>query len=254
MPRNVWYSAGRALIVAYARLMLQLDVSGRGRIPAGGKLVVANHPSTGDPFCLALLFPEPLDMLLIESVFQLPLFGAYLRRAGQVCVSPGNGRVFEEVRRRLEAGRSVAIFPEGNVTPFDGRTLAPHSGAVRLSLLTGAPIVPIGIALHRQRVRRIQSSIGQRTLNGYWYLRGPYAMTVGEPVRFRGEPSDPAHVASILAIVMERIAALAAESERRLRRYLAGNLECHHDEAASSGEAAAPPCRETAGGCEGGSR
>jgi 1-acyl-sn-glycerol-3-phosphate acyltransferase len=218
MPRNVWYSAGRALIAVYARLLFNLDVSGHERIPAGGKLVVANHPCTNDPLCLTLLFPQPLDMLLTESAFHMPVFGAYLRRAGQVCVMAGDRRrAFDDARCRLEAGRSVAIFPEGNVTPFDGRTLTPRSGAARLALLTGAPIVPIGIALRRERIRHTRSSLGRRALNGYWYLRGPYAMTVGEPMRFHGEASNAARVGSVLAEMMRGIDALALESERRLR-------------------------------------
>jgi 1-acyl-sn-glycerol-3-phosphate acyltransferase len=218
MSRNVWYSAGRALIATYARLLFKLDVSGHERIPAGGKLVIANHPSTNDPFCLTLLFPQPLDMLLTESAFHMPVFGAYLRRAGQVCVAAGDGRrAFEDAQRRLEAGRSVAIFPEGNVTPFDGRALTPRRGAARLALLTGMPVVPIGIALRRERIRHTRSSLGRRTLNGYWYLRGPYAMTVGEPVRFHSEASDDERVGEVLTAMMNRVAALSRESERRLR-------------------------------------
>ncbi len=217
MPRNLWYSAGCAAIAAYARLMLELDISGRERVPAGPKLIVANHPSTSDPMYLPLLFREPIDMLLTDSAFRLPLLGSFLRRAGQVRVTNGDGSAFVESQRRLEAGRSVAIFPEGNVSPRHGGMLPPRTGAARLALLTGVPIVPIGIYLPRDRVRRVRASLGRRPLNGHWYLRGPYAMTVGQTLRYGGREDDAAQVTSVTHAITDALSILASESERRLK-------------------------------------
>ncbi len=216
MPRNTWYKAGRWVVAAYARLMIDLDIAGRDRVPDGPKLIVANHPSTSDPLYLPLAFRQPIDMLLIDSAFRLPLLGGYLRRAGQVRVARAGASAFVEARRRLEAGRSVAIFPEGNVSPRQGGTLPPRSGAARLALLTGLPVVPVGIHLPRERVRLVRSTIGRRQMNGHWYLRGPYSMTVGQPLRFDGDDGDETRVATVTRAIMDRIAALTGESERRL--------------------------------------
>lgn len=216
MPRNVWYRAGRWVVAAYARLMIDLDIAGRDRVPDGPKLIVANHPSTSDPLYLPLAFRQPIDMLLIDSAFRLPLLGGYLRRAGQVRVARAGESAFAEARRRLEAGRSVAIFPEGNVSPRQGGTLPPRSGAARLALLTGAPVVPVGIHLPRERVRLVRSTIGRRQMHGHWYLRGPYSMTVGQPLRFDGDDGDEARVATVTRAIMDCIAALTGESEQRL--------------------------------------
>lgn len=216
MPRNVWYAMGRWVIAIYARCLLDLSVAGRQHIPAGPKLIAANHPSTSDPMVLPLLFREPIDMLLIDSAFAIPLLGAYLRRAGQICVRRGDGSALTAARVRLEAGRSVAIFPEGNVSPRHGGTLPPRSGAARLALSTGVPVVPVGIALSRDRTRHIRVQLGRRALNGHWYVRGPYAMTAGRALRFDGSKDDAAHVASVTRTIMERIQALARDSERRL--------------------------------------
>jgi len=219
MSRNVWYSAGRATIAAYTRLMIDLYMSGRERIPAGCKLIIANHPSTSDPLYLPLLFPQPIDMLLIDTAFRVPVLSAYLRWAGQVCVMRGDGQAaFAEARRRLAAGRSVAIFPEGNVSLLDCGTLAPRSGAARLALLAGVPVVPVGIYLPHERIRHIRSAIGRKPLNGHWYLRGPYAMTAGQTMRFDGDVNDAGCVASVSDAMMERITALARESENRLTK------------------------------------
>jgi 1-acyl-sn-glycerol-3-phosphate acyltransferase len=54
-------------------------------------------------------------------------------------------RPFEQARAHLLAGRSIGIFPEGAVNRNRGRLLRGRRGAARLSLETGAPVVPMGI-------------------------------------------------------------------------------------------------------------
>jgi 1-acyl-sn-glycerol-3-phosphate acyltransferase len=54
-------------------------------------------------------------------------------------------RPFEQARAHLRAGRSIGIFPEGAVNRNPARLLRGRRGAARLSLETGAPVVPMGI-------------------------------------------------------------------------------------------------------------
>jgi 1-acyl-sn-glycerol-3-phosphate acyltransferase len=54
-------------------------------------------------------------------------------------------RPFEQARAHLRAGRSIGIFPEGIVNHDPSRLLRGRRGAARLSLETGAPVVPMGI-------------------------------------------------------------------------------------------------------------
>jgi 1-acyl-sn-glycerol-3-phosphate acyltransferase len=54
-------------------------------------------------------------------------------------------RPFEQARAHLLAGRSIGIFPEGTVNRDPDRLLRGRRGAARLSLETGAPVVPMGI-------------------------------------------------------------------------------------------------------------
>ncbi|MEJ2520858.1 MAG: 1-acyl-sn-glycerol-3-phosphate acyltransferase, partial [Desulfuromonadales bacterium] len=42
----------------------------------------------------------------------------------------------------LRLGESIAIFPEGNLSPLSGGCHAPRSGVARLALTTGAPVIP----------------------------------------------------------------------------------------------------------------
>jgi 1-acyl-sn-glycerol-3-phosphate acyltransferase len=64
----------------------------------------------------------------------------------------------------MAAGHAVAIFPEGLVSPHEGGCHAPRSGVARLALKTGAPVIPVGISLLRDRSTQITSGIsGKQT-------------------------------------------------------------------------------------------
>ena len=205
----------------YAWLMLQLDVFWQAPFPAGPKLIVANHPSTTDPFYLGLLSRQPISLLIIESLFLIPIFGAFLRWSGHIPVVPGQGRAaFDAAYRRLLRGRSVALFPEGDLSPQEGGFLAPRTGAARLALLTDVPIIPIGIYLPRERSRAIVSTIAGKRLKGYLYLRGKYGVTVGQAMHFRGDVEDRGQVTAVSEDIMRQIKSLAQESERRVKAVL----------------------------------
>lgn len=202
----------------YAALMLDLDVAWDAPLPEGPKIIAPNHPTTTDPFLVTTVVREPVSILIDDRLFKVPLFGRYLRLAGHVPVVPGRGReAFEAARRLLEAGRTVAIFPEGHISPPEGGFYGPRTGAVRLSLITGAPIVPVGIHLDRARIRLVETSIEGKTVVGTWYLRGPYAITVGEPMRLQGDVEDREHVRAASERLIQRIAVLARQGERRTR-------------------------------------
>ena len=216
MSQKLLYLLGRAVVLLYARLMLKLDILWYASLPAGPKIIVANHPSISDPFYLALLSLQPIKILIIDNPFSVPLFGAYLRRSGHVPVVPGNGQTaFDKARQLLEAGHSVALFPEGWVSPPEGGFNPPRTGAARLALLTGVPVVPVGIYLPRERNHVVSATINGKRTVGYWYLRGPYSVTVGQALRFQGDLNDRDHVAAVSDRIMQRIASLAHQSERR---------------------------------------
>ncbi len=156
--RTVSYKLGRKLICLYAQFLLKMDVFWQAHLPAGPKLIVANHPSTTDPFYLLTLFPQPLSILIIEHAFKAPLFGGILRLSGHIPVlSADRHSAFDAAHRQLCDGQSVAIFPEGDLSPRQGGSLPAHSGAARLALMTGAPVIPIGIYFQRERARALIS-------------------------------------------------------------------------------------------------
>jgi 1-acyl-sn-glycerol-3-phosphate acyltransferase len=216
---NFLYESARMFVRLYSRVMLNLDVHWHGHLPPGPKIFVANHPSATDPFILHLLSREPMSVLIVSTAFAVPLFGEYIRRSGQIQVLQGKGRqALELARRYLDKGYSVGIFPEGNFSPQTGGFREPRGGAARLALRTGAPVIPVGIYLPRQGILRIKSRLCGRPTVGYWYLRGPYGITVGNPIALAGNPEDPAHVRTSSQKLMDWIKSLAQESEFRMRR------------------------------------
>ena len=217
---NFLYRAARGLIHLYSRVMLNMDIHWHSELPSGPKIFIANHPSATDPFILHLLSREPMSVMIVSTAFTVPLFGEYIRRAGQIQVMPGGGaQAMEQARGYLRAGYSVGIFPEGDFSPQMGGFREPHSGAARLAIDTGVPVIPVGIYLQRERVLRIASSkLSGRPTVGYWYLRGPYSITVGNPKELDGNPTDLNYIRACASTMMGWIKSLAQESEFRMRR------------------------------------
>lgn len=216
---NLFYKAARGIVRLYSRLMLNLDVHWYGEMPVGPKIFVANHPSATDPFILHLLSREPMSVMIVSTAFTFPLFGEYIRRAGQIQVLPGEGaQAIEQARELLKAGYSVGIFPEGDFSPQEGGFRKPRSGAARLALSTGVPVIPVGIYLPRDRSLRIASSLSGRPTIGYWYLRGPYGITIGNPIHLNGNTTNSERVYTHARSMMQQIKFLAQESEFRVRR------------------------------------
>ncbi len=216
---SLWYGMGRQLVSWYAQAVFNPDVVRQAPLPAGPKLIVANHPTTTDPFVILTLLEEQVSILVSETLFKVPVFGRYLERAGHVRVVHANGRsALEAGRRLLDAGRSVVIFPEGAISPAEGGVHVPRTGAARLALLTGVPVVPVGMGLQRSLIKRIETRVDGQVEVGTWYVKGPYAMTVGAPLYFKGEVEDREQVREVSRQIMDRIVALAQLSDQRAAR------------------------------------
>ena len=217
MLQHTWYSLGRLAVAGYARSMLKVDISRHAPLPAGPKIIAANHPTTTDPFYVTLLTSEPVHILITEMCFHIPVVGQSLRLAGHVPVVDGSGHTaLEQAVLLLRSGQTVAIFPEGALSPADGSVHRSHTGVARMALMAGVPVIPVGISLEPRRIWQVDTTVRGKTEVARYYLRGPYAMTVGEPMRFAGDAEDRVYVRSVSGRVMQQVALLARESARRL--------------------------------------
>ncbi|MFT5042651.1 MAG: 1-acyl-sn-glycerol-3-phosphate acyltransferase [Hyphomicrobiaceae bacterium] len=125
-----------------------IEVAGRDRVPDGPFLLVANHLSTIDPFFLVWAMPRVAAYLSKVELLRLPWLGKEMIRCGAFPVSRGDhdGEAYRVALTVLEAGHPVGLYPEGSRSPnglYGMRRL--RSGAARLALATGVPIVPIAL-------------------------------------------------------------------------------------------------------------
>ncbi|MGC5615844.1 lysophospholipid acyltransferase family protein [Georgenia sp. Z1491] len=153
MPRPVPPALGAiaALLLPPLRTLVGRRWSGTRNLPrSGGFVVAANHVSNLDPVLvgdLLLTHGAPPAILAKSELFARPVLAAILRAAGQVEVrrdSADAARALDDARAALRSGRCVLVFPEGSFTrdpdlwPMTGRT-----GAARLALEAGVPLVPV---------------------------------------------------------------------------------------------------------------
>jgi len=224
MLSKILYRFSRILVQGYAKLLLKMDVTWRDSQPVGPVVYAANHPSTTDPILIQLISKKPMSVMIASKVFSIPILGAYMRKMNQICVSPGKGEmVLEQARQTLKAGRSVTIFPEGLISPAGGRFNTPRSGVARLALSSGVPVIPIGIYLSDKGCRRIPATLEGEPDIVTWYLHGPYSITIGKPMLFRGNVDDKDFVRKVAESIMQSIRGLVLESQQRVCPVLVGN-------------------------------
>ena len=223
MNQQKLYQIGRLAMHAYTRLLLDADIHYNAALPTGAKIIAPNHPTTLDPFLLPAFYDEQIHILVTESAFKAPLFGRYLRAAGHVEVVAEQGRgAFEAAQQLLLEGKTIAIFPEGALSPLYDSFPRAHTGVVRLSLLTGAPVIPVGIAVQPHRVRFIHTGIhdhqGEEEI-ARGYLHAPYGITSGLPLIFNGDVEDRAWVRQLSDRLMQHILRLSRQSAYRIHAY-----------------------------------
>ena len=219
MLNNTLYTLGRIILLLFGAVMLKLTIQRHGKLPAGPKIFVCNHPSATDPFMIHIIARERLNVLITAKAFCVPVFGWFLRTIREIPVPLEQGSLaLEHACQYLREGKSVAIFIEGKISPPDGSFLPPRTGAARLALHSGAPVIPVGIFLRRELSICIKSKISSSLAQAHWYLRGPYAMTVGQPMQFEGDIDDRQNVRHVSEQIMHQIRLLAQESEHRILR------------------------------------
>ena len=179
---NIWYNIATTIMRGYMALFMEsIHVQGYERIPLGPKIIVANHPNASDAFVLPFIFREKLHCLIEEDLFHVPVVGRILALADQIPVVAGQGRLaLRMAQEKLMEGRSVVIFPEGQLNHGEALRRA-GSGAAFLALQTQAPILPLGIYVPSESTKTIIRHMFNRTTVGRWQWGGKMYLTIGEP-------------------------------------------------------------------------
>ncbi|MGD0452256.1 MAG: lysophospholipid acyltransferase family protein [Solirubrobacteraceae bacterium] len=142
------YALVRFLLTPALRLWFRVRISGREHVPAHGAAIIApNHKSFLDAFFVGIATRRHVRYMAKAELFKGPS-GWLLLRLGAFPVLRGeaDAEALETARLILEQGGVLVVFPEGTRVEDPHALGAPHHGAGRLALMTGAPIVPAAIA------------------------------------------------------------------------------------------------------------
>lgn len=211
-PSIFWPLA--AIVVPLAGLIFKVEVRDAHKMPRDGAYVVApNHVSEIDPIVVAVAvwrMGRAPRFMAKESLFRVPVLGWALRVTGMVPVSRSTSAA--AARATLEAsetlvqhGRGVIVYPEGTLTrdpdlwPMRGKT-----GAVRLALAGGIPVIPMA----QWGAQEVLPRYGKLKL---WPLRRRVTVVIGDPVdlsAYEGREGQPAALVAATDAVMADVSQL----------------------------------------------
>ena len=173
-----------------------------------------NHISANvSPILQSPVFTLSIDALRVrkESVFKIPVVGWVLYKAEQIPVkrqSDSAAIALAQAIAALKMGHAIAIYPEGTLTrdpdlwPMTGKT-----GAVRLALASGAPLIPIAqwgdhkILAPYSKILKI-------------FPAKPITLKCGDPIdlsKWQGKADDPEAVEAATKFVMTNLAKMVGE-------------------------------------------
>ena len=131
--------------LAFLRL-LGVRLEARGTPRPGAKLIVANHVSWLD--IMAIDAVVPVRFVSKAEVKHWPLFGRLAVAVGTLFIERERTRdalrVVHQMAAALQAGDTLAVFPEG--TTSDGRGLLPfHANLLQAAIATATPVQPVAL-------------------------------------------------------------------------------------------------------------
>jgi 1-acyl-sn-glycerol-3-phosphate acyltransferase len=220
-PTSYTYSPGwrlfsRIILHPGLRALMRFRWSGKENIPKSGGIILApNHLSYADWPALALFsdgYAHRYPVFMIKSpIFEVKVIGPMMYKFGQLPVFRGRGDaglVLKKAEQALRAGACVIVYPEGTASrdpdlwPMVGKT-----GAARLALTTGAPVVPVA-------QWGAQDILPYGTKKPHLFPRKTVRMVAGTPVdlsAYQGQRLGASTLQAATADIMADITALLAK-------------------------------------------
>ena len=144
-----------------AKLVFRPRVEGIGHVPARGAAIIAsNHLSAADWVFMPLSLRRRVTFLAKAEYFtgrgvKGAAQRAFFAGSGQVPIDRTNASAAEDAIRTgmriLGEGKLLGIYPEGTRSP-DGRLYRGKTGIARMTLETGAPVIPVAMVYTPRRI------------------------------------------------------------------------------------------------------
>ncbi len=187
------------------------------KIPrTGGCVLVFNHISHLDPLTSAHLVYDAgrVPRYLAKSgLFTNKALGTLLRSAGQIPVermSTDAVGAFDAAVQGVHDGKAVVVYPEGTLTRDpDGWPMRGKSGAARIALETGCPVIPVG-------QWGVQEILPAYTKKPRLFPRKTVHLKVGDPVEL-ADLVALEHTPAVITQATQRIMAAITHLVEELR-------------------------------------
>ncbi len=163
---------------------IRLEVDGLEKVPGDGPLIfMGNHQGNFDILALSLAIPRRFSWVAKKELFQIPVFGGAMRRAGYIPLDRSDGRralkSMNDAAARIRSGSSVMVFPEGTRSK-DGNLLPFKRGGFLLAAKAQVPIVPF----------TINGSTKINPCTAIALYPGTLRVSFGEPVTVNAQDKD----------------------------------------------------------------
>lgn len=186
-----WICAGWLRVALWgARLIcgVRWRVTGMENVPSAADgqaavLLASKHQSTWETFAYPALMPHPLCYVFKRELLWIPFFGWSMARLDMIHIDRSRrteawNKVAEQGRRIMGLGNWVIMFPEGTRIARGERGTY-KTGASRLAIATGVPIVPIAVNSARCWPRR-----------SFLLRPGVVTISIGRPIPSEGRAPD----------------------------------------------------------------
>lgn len=226
------YNVFKPIVVLILRLVWRPAIEGAERIPDRGPVILAsNHVSGADTVFMPAQVRRTVRFLAKSDFYSggslmNRVLGLFLRSIGVMPVNRSGGAASRTAIAAgltvLERGEVLGIYPEGTRSP-DGRLYRGRTGAARMALQSGCPIIPIAM-LGAYEAQKGRTFLPRR--------RPRIRVLVGEPIDARAAVaqmeavSEGERLRALTDRVMDAIAAMsgqeqvpeyASDAKRRLR-------------------------------------
>ena len=210
-----WRRFAVCVVKPATTIFTKADWRGWEHIPKDGPVILAvNHMSHADPFIVARYVYESgrwPQFLAKESLFKLPVAGKILYWVRQIPVRRGTidaSRALDAAVEAVKKDGTVVIYPEGTTSkepdlwPMRGKT-----GAARLALLTGAPVIPVAMWGPEKIFDPRTKKLRLRPRTPVWVWAAPEV----DLSKWRGAEPSTAVLSEMTETIMLRIRAIVGE-------------------------------------------